>query len=125
VADITYTDTAAGFAYTAFVTDLFSRRIVGWQVADHLRADLALDALELAIFSRKGQIGEDLVHHNDRLNSPSTPRSGIPSGWPISAQSARSAAKAIRMIMPPRRRLIPCIRRSLSTVKGPGKTRVT
>jgi putative transposase len=66
VADITYTDTAAGFAYTAFVTDLFSRKIVGWQVADHLRADLALDALELAIFSRQGQIGEDLVHHSDR-----------------------------------------------------------
>jgi len=65
-ADITYTDTAAGFAYTAFVTDLFSRKIVGWQVADHLRADLALDALELAIFSRQGEIGEDLVHHSDR-----------------------------------------------------------
>jgi len=50
VADITYTDTACGFCYTAFVTDLFSRKIVGWQVADHLRAGLALDALEMAIF---------------------------------------------------------------------------
>jgi putative transposase len=66
VADITYTDTAGGFAYTAFITDLFSRKIVGWQVADHLRADLALDALEMAIFSRRGQIDEDLVHHSDR-----------------------------------------------------------
>jgi putative transposase len=66
VADITYTGTASGFAYTAFITDLFSRRIVGWQVAGHLRADLALDALEMAIFSREGQIGEDLVHHSDR-----------------------------------------------------------
>ena len=66
VADITYTDTACGFAYTAFITDLFSRKIVGWQVADHLRADLALDALELAIFSRRGQVGSDLVHHSDR-----------------------------------------------------------
>jgi putative transposase len=66
VADITYTDTARGFAYTAFITDLFSRKIVGWQVADHLRADLALDALELAIFSRTGQIGDDLIHHSDR-----------------------------------------------------------
>lgn len=54
------------FHRTAFVTDLFSRKIVGWQVADHLRADLALDALELAIFSRQGEIGEDLVHHSDR-----------------------------------------------------------
>ena len=66
VADITYTDTARGFAYTAFVTDLFSRKIVGWQVTDHLRADLALDALELAIFTRKDQIDDKLVHHSDR-----------------------------------------------------------
>jgi putative transposase len=66
VAGITYTDTACGFAYTAFITDLFSRTIVGWQVADHLRADLALDALEMAIFSRQGQIAPDFVHHFDR-----------------------------------------------------------
>lgn len=66
VADITYTDTARGFVYTAFVTDLFSRNIVGWQVADHLRAGLALDALEMAIFARNGQIGGELIHHSDR-----------------------------------------------------------
>jgi putative transposase len=66
VADITYTDTACGFVYTAFITDLFSKMIVGWQVADHLRAGLALDALEMAIFSRKDRIGDDLVHHSDR-----------------------------------------------------------
>ena len=53
VADITYVDTACGFTYTAFVTDLFSRKIVGWQVADHLRAGLALDALEMAIRSSR------------------------------------------------------------------------
>jgi putative transposase len=45
---------------------LFSRWIVGWQVADHLRADLALDALEMAIWSRRDRIGDDLVHHLDR-----------------------------------------------------------
>ena len=66
VADITYVDTACGFAYTAFVTDLFSRKIVGWQVADHLRAGLALDALEMAIFARRDGIGDQLVHHSDR-----------------------------------------------------------
>jgi putative transposase len=65
VADITYVPTACGFAYTAFVTDLYSRKIVGWQVADHLRAGLALDALEMAIFARRGSDGE-LVHHSDR-----------------------------------------------------------
>jgi putative transposase len=53
VAGITYVETFSGFVYTAFVTDLFSRNIVGWQVADHLRADLALDALEMAIWSRR------------------------------------------------------------------------
>ena len=66
VADITYVDTFSGFVYTAFVTDLFSRKIVGWQVADHLRADLALDALEMAIWSRREHIGDELVHHSDR-----------------------------------------------------------
>jgi putative transposase len=66
VADITYVDTASGFAYTAFVTDLFSRKIVGWQVADHLRASLALDALEMAVFTRQDQLSGELVHHSDR-----------------------------------------------------------
>jgi transposase InsO family protein len=99
VADITYVDTDCGFAYTAFVTGLFSRKIVGWQVADHLRAGLALDALEMAIFSRQGQIGDHLVHHSDRLNSPSTHRFTIHSAWRISARSARSAAKEIPTIM--------------------------
>lgn len=65
VADITYVATAAGWVYTAFVQDLFSRRIVGWQVADHLGADLALDALEMAIWARGGSV-DGLVHHSDR-----------------------------------------------------------
>jgi putative transposase len=66
VADITYVPTACGFVYTAFVTDLFARKIVGWQVAGHLRAGLALDALEMAIFARQDGIGDQLVHHSDR-----------------------------------------------------------
>ncbi len=66
VADITYVDTAAGFVYTAFVTDLFSRRVVGWQVADTLRAELALDALEMAIWSCGDKIGDQLIHRSDR-----------------------------------------------------------
>ena len=64
--DITYVPTVCGFVYTAFVTDLCSHKIVGWQVAGHLRAGLALDALEMAIFSRRDNIGEQLVHHSDR-----------------------------------------------------------
>jgi len=66
VAGITYVPTACGFVYTAFVTGLFSRKIVGWLVADHLRAGLALDALEMALFARRDGITGQLVHHSDR-----------------------------------------------------------
>jgi len=65
VADLTYVWTNAGFCYVAFVTDAFSRMIVGWRVSTSLRVDLALDALEMAIWSRKGDLSE-LVHHSDR-----------------------------------------------------------
>jgi putative transposase len=66
VADITYVPTASGWCYTAFVMDLYSRGIVGWAVADHLRAELALDALEMGIWARKHRIDGRLIHHSDR-----------------------------------------------------------
>ena len=66
VADITYVATWSGFAYAAFVTDVFSRRIVGWRVSNTLRADLALDALEMAVWTRRGEPLDGLVHHSDR-----------------------------------------------------------
>ena len=66
VADITYVRTQAGFAYVAFVIDAFARMIVGWAVSVSLRADLALAALEMAFFSRRGQDLSHLVHHSDR-----------------------------------------------------------
>jgi putative transposase len=65
VADLTYVWTIAGFAYTAFVIDVFSRRIVGWRTAASLRTDIALDALEMAIYSRGHDLA-GLVHHSDR-----------------------------------------------------------
>ncbi len=65
VADLTYVWTKAGFCYVVFVTDAFSRMIVGWRVSTSLRVDLALDALEMAIWNRKGDLSE-LVHHSDR-----------------------------------------------------------
>jgi len=65
VADLTYVWTIAGFAYTAFIVDAFSRRIVGWRTAASLRTDLALDALEMAIFARGTDLS-GLVHHSDR-----------------------------------------------------------
>lgn len=66
VADITYVATAGGFVYASFILDLFSRKIVGWQVSDTLRAGLALDALEMAIWARGEKLDGQLVHHSDR-----------------------------------------------------------
>jgi putative transposase len=65
VADLTYVRTWSGFVYAALVIDAFSRMIVGWQLATHLRTDLALDALEMAIWRRQAQL-DGLVHHSDR-----------------------------------------------------------
>jgi putative transposase len=64
VADLTYVATWAGFAYVAFVVDVFSRMIVGWRVSRSLRSDLALDALEQALHARPDT--DDLIHHSDR-----------------------------------------------------------
>ena len=68
VADITYVRTFAGWAYAAFVIDVFSRRVVGWQCSTSLRTDLALDALEMGIWTREraGADLSNLVHHSDR-----------------------------------------------------------
>jgi putative transposase len=68
VADLTYVRTAVGWVYAAFVLDVYSRMIVGWQVATSLYTDLALDALKMAIWRRQNQ-GADLgglIHHSDR-----------------------------------------------------------
>jgi transposase InsO family protein len=64
VADLTYVATWIGFVYVAFVIDVFSRKIVGWRVSRSLRSDLALDALEQALYSRR-HTGH-LIHHSDR-----------------------------------------------------------
>ena len=66
VADLTYVATWRGFVYVAFVIDVFSRRIVGWRVSSSLRSDLALDALEQALYARPGVAAAPLVHHSDR-----------------------------------------------------------
>ena len=66
VADLTYVATWAGFAYVALVIDAYSRAIVGWRVATSLRASLALDALEMAVWARQHEGLDGLVHHSDR-----------------------------------------------------------
>ena len=63
VADITFVPTAAGFLYLAVVLDVFSRRIVGWAMANHLRTELVLDALEMALGQRRPR---DVIHHSDQ-----------------------------------------------------------
>ena len=68
VADITYIRTFSGWVYAAFVIDVFSRMVVGWQVSTSLYTDLALDALEMAIWKRRHTGGDltGLIHHSDR-----------------------------------------------------------
>jgi putative transposase len=63
VADVTYIPTWAGFLYLAVVLDAFSRRIVGWAMANHLRTDLVLEALNMAVWQRRPN---DVIHHSDQ-----------------------------------------------------------
>jgi len=66
VADLTYVRTWAGMVYSAFVMDAFSRRILGWQTSTTLRTDLALDALEMALWTRRKEDLSGVIHHSDR-----------------------------------------------------------
>ena len=64
----TYVKTHAGWVYAAFIVDVYSRLVVGWQISNSLRSDLAIDALEMAVSNRAraGQPLDGLVHHSDR-----------------------------------------------------------
>jgi len=66
VADLTYVATWRGFVYVAFIIDAFARRIVGWRVLNTLRSDIALDALEQALYERDTAESGRLIHHSDR-----------------------------------------------------------
>jgi putative transposase len=63
VADITFIPTAAGFLYLAVVLDVWSRKVVGWATANHLRTELVLDALDMAVGQRRPR---DVIHHSDQ-----------------------------------------------------------
>ena len=63
VADITFVPTSAGFLYLAVVLDAWSRKIVGWSMANHLRTELVLDALEMAVGQRRPR---NVIHHSDQ-----------------------------------------------------------
>ena len=67
VADLTYVKTTTGWVYVAFIIDVFSRMIVGWQASRSLRTDLAIDALEMAMYNRgRTDSLEGLIHHSNR-----------------------------------------------------------
>ena len=66
VSDFTYVCTWQGFAYVAFVIDVFARRIVGWRVSSSMKTDFVLDALEQALYARRRERDESLIHHSDR-----------------------------------------------------------
>ena len=66
VADLAYVKTHSGWVYVAFVVDVCSRFVVGWQASRSLRTDLALDALEMALWARRTEELAGLIHHSDR-----------------------------------------------------------
>ena len=96
VSDFTYVATWGGFVYVAFVIDVFARRIVGWRVSASMRTAFVLDALEQAIYARRGDALTDLVHHSD-AGSASISRCGIRIASWTPASRHRSAAKAMPM----------------------------
>ena len=85
VSDLTYVSTWTGFVYVAFVIDVFSRSIVGWRVSNSLHAELALDALEMAIWQRQQHELTGLIHHSDR---------GVQTGFKESSQHLRRSCDA-------------------------------
>ena len=67
VADITYVSTGSGFLYLAVVVDAWSRRVVGWSMQNHLRTDLVVQALDMALLQRRPK---DVIHHSDQGTQP-------------------------------------------------------
>ena len=97
VADFTYGRCWEGIVFFAFVIDVYSRRIVGWQFAPHMRTTLVLDALRMALSQRAPGADVELVHHSDRGSQPSTPAATTPRRSMITACSPRSARPATPM----------------------------
>ena len=91
VTDLTYVPTWAGVAYVCFIIDAYSRMIVGWRVASHMRTTMVLDAIEMARWSRGTQLA-GLRCHSDAGRS--SRRFATASAWPRSARCPRSAPSA-------------------------------
>ena len=102
LSDITYVPTWSGFVYAALVIDAYSRFIVGWRVSNSLRTDLALDALEQAIWARRPDTADPdqrLVHHSDAGGQPLSIRY-TSTGSPEPAFPRRSGRWAIPTTAP-------------------------
>jgi len=97
VADLTYLRCWEGLVFFSFVIDVYSRAIVGWQFASHMRTDLVLDALRMALAQRQTGADVQLVHHSDRGSQGNTPRSITPRPSPITASWPRSARSGTPM----------------------------
>ena len=116
VADLTYVATWRGFAYVAFVIDVFARCIVGWRVSSSLRSDLALDALEQALYARPAS--DQLIHHSDRGIAVSLD-SVHGAGLPKPGSSRRSGVWAIPTTMPSPNRWIGLYKTEVIRRRGP------
>lgn len=97
VADITYVATREGFLYLAFVLDVYSRRIVGWAMEGHLRTELVVDALRMAVWRRRPAPGQVPLGASTEF---STPRSHSPKGSKRSASSRRWEGPVAPWTMP-------------------------
>jgi transposase InsO family protein len=97
VCDMTYIRTWVGFAYLALVIDVHSRQLVGWALTTHMRTDLPLEALQMAISARHERL-DGLIHHSDAGSN--TPRSATPTPSPAPGLWLRSARSATATTTP-------------------------
>ena len=125
LSDITYVPTWSGFVYAALVIDAYSRFIVGWRVSNSLRTDLALDALEQALWARRPDTADPdqrLVHHNDPLNLGNICPFATRTGSPKPASNHRSARLATHTTTPSPNPSSACTRQNSSTNALRGRT---
>jgi putative transposase len=110
VADITYIRTFSGWVYAAFVMDMYSRRIVGWQVSTSLHTTLALDALEMGLWNRDridqpgGPVPPQWISFTTATGACNIEQCDTPNGLRTPKSSRPLAAKEIRTTTPPPRR---------------------
>ena len=96
VCDITYVATDEGWLYVTAVLDLFSRKVVGWSMAEHMRVDLVSDALAMALARRKPAAG--LLHHSDLAADPTAAYWRRNNSWAFADQGINSQSRQIQSV---------------------------